>query len=137
VQDVYNCGGRLIVSPNCNVEVIEETKFKGLISLPGVFTASECFSAIESGADGLKFFPSSIIQPKGFNAIKAVLPKNIRSYAVGGVDYENFADWFRMGITGFGVGSSLYKIGDSVEKVSEKAKKIVEAFDDALEQKLD
>ena len=83
VQDVYDCGGRLVVSPNCNVDVIKETKCKNLISFPGVFTATECFSALENGADGLKFFPSFLIQPKGFQAIKAVLPKKnavIRSW---------------------------------------------------------
>ena len=131
VKDVYDCGGRLIVSPNCNIDVIKETKCKNLISLPGVFTASECFSALENGADGLKFFPSSLIQPDGFRAIKAVLPKNTRSYAVGGVDNKNFLTWFRAGITGFGVGTSLYQIGDNLEQISMKAKNLITAFDEA------
>ena len=129
VQDVYDCGGRLVVSPNCNVDVIKETKYKNLISFPGVFTASECFSALENGADGLKFFPSFLIQPEGFRAIKAVLPKNTRSYAVGGVDNTNFLTWLRVGVTGFGVGSALYQIDDTVEQVLNKAKKLVTAFD--------
>ena len=131
VKDVYDCGGRLIVSPNCDIDVIKETKSKNLISMPGVFTASECFSALENGADGLKFFPSFLIQPEGFRAIQAVLPKNTRSYAVGGVDNKNFLTWFRAGITGFGLGTSLYQIGDSVEQISMKAQKLVTAFDDA------
>ncbi len=131
VQDVFDCGGRIIVSPNCSSDVIRETKLKGLISLPGVFTASECLCALENGADGLKFFPSSIIQPEGFQAIKAVLPKDTRSYAVGGVDSNNFLDWFRAGVTGFGVGSSLYKVGDSKKNISAKAKRLVVAFDQA------
>jgi len=131
VQEVYDCGGRLVVSPNCNVDVIKETKYKNLISLPGVFTASECFSALENGADGLKFFPSFLIKPEGFQAIKAVLPKNTRSYAVGGVDDDNFLNWLRAGITGFGVGSALYQSDDTAEQILIKAKKLVTAFDDA------
>ncbi len=131
VQDVYDSGGSLIVSPNCNIDVIKETKSKNLTSLPGVFTASECFAALENGADGLKFFPSFLIQPEGFKAIKAVLPRTTRSYAVGGVGNRNFVDWFRVGITGFGVGSSLYQIDDTIEQISIKAKKLVAAFDNA------
>ena len=131
VQEVYNCGGKIIVSPNCNIDVIKETKSKGLLSFPGVFSPSECFSALDNGADGLKFFPSFLIQPAGYRSIRAVLPKRIRSYAVGGVDENNFLDWFRVGITGFGIGSSLYKVGDTARKVSQKAKRLVMSFDEA------
>ena len=131
VQEVYNCGGKIIVSPNCNIEVIKETKSKGLLSFPGVFSASECFSALDNGADGLKFFPAFLIQPAGYRSIRAVLPERIQSYAVGGVDENNFLDWFRVGITGFGIGSSLYKVGDTARKVSEKAKRLVISFDKA------
>jgi 2-dehydro-3-deoxyphosphogalactonate aldolase len=53
VQEVYNCGGKIIVSPNCDIDVIKETKSNGLLSFPGVFTPSECFSALDNGADGL------------------------------------------------------------------------------------
>ena len=137
VQAVYNCGGKIIVSPNCNIDVIKETKSKGLLSFPGVFTPSECFSALDNGADGLKFFPSFLIQPKGYRSIRAVLPKSIRSYAVGGVDEKNFLDWFRAGITGFGIGSSLYKVGDTARKVSEKVKRLVISFDEARASTLD
>ena len=131
VQEVYNCGGKIIVSPNCNIDVIKETKSKGLLSFPGVFSPSECFSALDNGADGLKFFPAFLIQPEGYRSIRAVLPERIQSYAVGGVVENNFLDWFRVGITGFGIGSSLYEIGDTARKVSEKAKRLVISFDEA------
>ena len=136
VQEVYNCGGKIIVSPNCNVDVIKETKSKGLLSFPGVFSPSECFSALDNGADGLKFFPAFLIQPEGYRSIRAVLPERIQSYAVGGVVENNFLDWFRVGITGFGIGSSLYEIGDTARKVSEKAKKLVISFDKARDTSL-
>ena len=136
VQEVYNCGGKIIVSPNCNIDVIKETKSKGLLSFPGVFSPSECFSALDNGADGLKFFPAFLIQPEGYRSIRAVLPERIQSYAVGGVVENNFLDWFRVGITGFGIGSSLYKIGDTARKVSEKAKRLVISFDKARDSSL-
>ena len=134
VKDVHNAGGKIIVSPNCNVNVIKETKKLNMLSFPGVFTPSECFMALNSGADGLKFFPAFLIGPNGFSAIKTVLPKNTLTYAVGGVAPKSFLDWFRVGISGFGVGSALYKNGDTNKQIFSKAKVLIESFDQALEK---
>ena len=131
VEEVYNSGGQIVVSPNCNIDVIRRTKSKGLQSLPGVFTPSDCFSALDNGADSLKFFPSFLLQPKGYSAMRAVLPKNVGAYAVGGIDASNFFDWLVVGVNGFGVGSSIYKPGETARQVSEKSKKLIRAFDEA------
>lgn len=129
VSAVAATGARLIVSPNMNPDVIRLTKAKGMISLPGVFTATECFAALDAGADGLKFFPGDLIGPVGLKALKAVLPTTVTTYAVGGVSVENVPDWLTAGAHGFGLGSSLYKPGDSAQDVAKKAKAIVAAFD--------
>lgn len=57
VARVADAGGRMIVSPNMNPEVIRESVNRRLESYPGVFTATECFAAIAAGASGLKLFP--------------------------------------------------------------------------------
>lgn len=61
VQRTCDVGGKFVVSPNCDPEVIAATKTAGLLSYPGVMTPSECFLALRLGADGLKFFPSNLI----------------------------------------------------------------------------
>ena len=127
VSSVCNAGGKMIVSPNVNADVIIETKKLKMRSYPGVFTASECFEAIQNGSDGLKLFPAFLLGVDGFKALKADLP----TYAVGGVDPINFADWLAFGVRGFGIGSYLYKVGDNVSDVGKKAKIIVSAYDDA------
>jgi 2-dehydro-3-deoxyphosphogalactonate aldolase len=129
VDDVAATGARLIVSPNMNPDVIRLTKAKGMISLPGVFTATECFTALEAGADGLKFFPGDVIGPNGLKALKAVLPPTVTTYAVGGVDTGNAGAWLAAGADGFGLGGALYKPGDSAEQVGAKTRAMVEAFD--------
>ncbi len=90
-------GGTLIVSPNCDPHVIATTKTARMQSYPGVMTPTECFAALAAGADGLKFFPASLIGPDGVKAIRAVLPKDTQVYAVGGAGPSNFADLERGG----------------------------------------
>lgn len=133
VQRTCDVGGKFVVSPNCDPEVIAATKTAGLLSYPGVMTPSECFLALRLGADGLKFFPSNLIGPAGMKAICAVLPKAIEVLAVGGAGPENFAEWKEAGADGFGIGSSLYKPGYSVMEVQSRAKHIVSVYDQVCE----
>lgn len=129
VSRVAEVGGRLIVSPDANTDVIRATKAQGLLSYPGVMTPTECFAALRAGADGLKIFPGMLVGPEGLKAIRAVLPKGTEVLAVGGAGPENFAQWFAAGADGFGIGTAIYRPGDSAKTVSEKAKIIVAEYD--------
>ena len=135
VEDVHavkNAGGSLIVSPNCDTDVIKETKVLDMASYPGVMTPTECFTALQTGATGLKLFPGSLIGPEGLKALRAVLPQSTELLAVGGAAPNNFAAWQQAGVDGFGIGSALYKPGDDATEVRKKANLIVEAFDCAF-----
>ena len=122
-------GAGMVVSPDCNPRVIVATKQAGMKSYPGVMTPTECFTALRNGADGLKLFPGSLIGPKGLKAIKAVLPPDAETFAVGGAEPGNFAEWASAGATGFGIGSALYKPGASVADIKTRAADIVAAYD--------
>ena len=131
VYRVQEAGGKIIVSPNLNVLVIKKTKELNMYSIPGVFTATECFDALDSGADALKLFPASLLKEKNFQALRAVLPENTISIAVGGITENLFQSWLKVNIYGFGLGSHLYKPGMLVEEVKSQAQKIVKAYDNA------
>ncbi|MBT5303200.1 MAG: 2-dehydro-3-deoxy-6-phosphogalactonate aldolase [Tateyamaria sp.] len=132
VSKLKDAGCELVVSPNCDIDVIKATKVAGMKSYPGVFTPTECFAALRAGADGLKFFPGSLIGPTGVSAMKAVLPAETVTYVVGGADASNFAEWASIGVTGFGIGSALYKAGLVPEEIAKNAVEICHAYDEAM-----
>lgn len=132
VEAVAAVGGRLIVSPNCDPVVIAATRARGLASWPGVMTPSECFAALQAGADGLKLFPGALIGPAGLKAVRAVLPAGTQVYAVGGAGPENFAEWRAAGADGFGIGTALYQPGMAAAEVARRAAAVVAAFDAAM-----
>ena len=132
VAQIHAAGGKLVVSPNCNPDVIATTKSLGMQSWPGVFTPTECFAALAAGADGLKIFPGSLMGPKGLSAIRAVLPQGTQVYAVGGAGPENFAEWIAASADGFGLGSALFKPGMTTADIATRARDIVAAYDKAL-----
>ncbi len=131
VGQVANAGGKICVSPDCKPAVIRAAKSAGLASYPGVFTATECFAALEAGSDGLKLFPAFLAGQAGLQALRAVLPPGTEVYAVGGVAGPEFASWFAAGASGFGIGSALYSPGDSALEVAEAARELVRAYDEA------
>lgn len=132
VADVAAAGGKLIVSPDCNPDVIAVTKDWGLQSWPGVMTPTEAFTAIRSGATGLKLFPGSLIGPEGLKAMKAVLPATTPVYAVGGAGPKNFGLWLAAGADGFGLGTALYSSGLSNQGIAARAAEVVSAYDQTM-----
>ncbi len=125
VREVRDAGGRLIVSPNTNADVIAEAARSHLVSCPGYFTPSEAFVAVAAGANGLKLFPAEAAPPAALKAQRAVLSKDIPLIVVGGIQPDNMQSWIAAGADGFGLGSGLYKPGQSPEETAEKAQAYV------------
>lgn len=131
VTQLAAIGGRLVVSPNCNPDVIRATRQAGLASYPGVMTPSEAFAALDAGATALKLFPGELIGPTGLKAMRAVLPAGTDCYAVGGVNADTMRDWIAAGATGIGVGTGIFRPGDSPETVGARAADLVRLWDAA------
>ncbi|MCW2411619.1 2-dehydro-3-deoxyphosphogalactonate aldolase [Sphingobium sp. B8D3D] len=128
VVQVAQAGGRVIVSPNMNPQVIRRTKALGLLSMPGIATPSEAFAAIDAGADALKLFPAEMHSPAVLKAMKAVLPADIPVLVVGGIGPDNMAAWRSAGAAGFGIGSSIYQPGLDAAQVRQRADAMVTAW---------
>jgi 2-dehydro-3-deoxyphosphogalactonate aldolase len=132
VDEVAEAGAKLVVAPNADHAVIERAVKLGLVALPGVATPTEAFAALRAGASGLKLFPGEAIPPEAVRAWRAVLPKEVPLYPVGGITQERIGAYRRAGANGFGIGSALYKPGAAVDAVARAAQTFVKAWNEAL-----
>lgn len=129
VAQVAATGARLVVSPDTNPAVIAATVDAGLLSYPGIFTPTEAFAAIRTGATGLKLFPAFKMGLDGLKAMRAVLPAEMPVYAVGGVGPADFVEWRAAGAAGFGLGTAIYAPGMAASEVAARARDAVAAWD--------
>lgn len=106
VELTAQAGGKFIISPNVDEEVITATVKLGLVSMPGALTPSEICQAHKYGADFVKLFPISDLGAGYVKAVKAPL-SHIKLLAVGGITDENMSEYLNAGVCGFGIGSSL------------------------------
>jgi len=110
VKKVEAIGGRFIVSPDTNEDVIAATKKLKLVSMPGVSTPTEVGIAIDAGADVLKLFPASVLGPAHLKSIREPFPNN-RWCPTAGVTLESIPKWFEAGADLVGLGGPLTKDG--------------------------
>jgi 2-dehydro-3-deoxyphosphogalactonate aldolase len=132
VDRLRDVGGKLLVAPNVDTQVIARAHGHGMVTMPGVFSPTEALLAASVGASSLKFFPASVLGAAGIAAIRAVLPVGAMIAAVGGVSDQNFTEYVRSGVRAFGLGRSLYKPGMTAPDVAARAKATIVAYDLAI-----
>ena len=98
-------GGEFVISPDCNPDVIAESRRLGLVSIPGAFSPTEAQKAHRVGADFVKLFPVTNLGADYIKAIAAPL-SHISFLAVGGIDLDNMRAYKKAGVCGFGIGSN-------------------------------
>ena len=128
VQNTFDAGGRLIVAPNCEPQVIAAALRLGMTVLPGIATATEAFAAIHAGATRLKLFPAATYGSRHLKALKDVLPSHIDVLPVGGVGADDIAEWLKAGASGFGFGSELFKPACTLDDIAARAARVVAAW---------
>jgi len=121
VEAVYEAGGRLLVSPNCNPAAIRRAADLGMYCSPGVATPTEAFAALDAGAHALKLFPAEMVGHAGLKAFGSVIPAGTPMWPVGGITPDNMEGWVRAGANGFGIGGALYTPGVTLDALAERA----------------
>jgi 2-dehydro-3-deoxyphosphogalactonate aldolase len=128
VRRTYEAGARLVVAPNCNPDVIRGALELAMSVMPGIATATEAFEAIDTGATRLKLFPAVTYGPRHLAALRAVLPKGVGVFPVGGIGGQDIARWLAAGAAGFGFGSELFRPDYSVADIGRRAAELVHIF---------
>lgn len=128
VQEIAAVGGRLIVMPHGDGEVVRAAKAAGLACIPGIATPTEGFAALANGADALKLFPAELLTPAVLKSMRAVFPAVTRFFPVGGITPDAMARYVAAGAVGFGLGGALYRRGDAPSRVAANARDFVVAW---------
>jgi 2-dehydro-3-deoxyphosphogalactonate aldolase len=134
VDRVHAAGGRLVVAPNCDGDVIRRARELNLRVLPGIGTATEAFAALRHGATELKLFPASTYGAGHLRALKSVLPKHVKIYPVGGIGSQDIATWLASGADGFGFGGELFKPAYTLAELTNRAQELQQALRSAMEK---
>lgn len=127
VRTVGDAGGRLVVTPHAELNVVHAAKAAGMFALPGFANPTEAFALLAAGADAIKLFPAEVYGVAMLKAMRAVLPVDAMVIPVGGVDAATIGPWLAAGAHGVGAASSIYKPGDTPQIVRAKAGALVNA----------
>ncbi len=119
-KDAIDAGAAYVVSPGFSDEVNIICHEMNILYLPGCMTVTEVMNAMDKGNAMIKLFPGEVFGPKYVKAIKAPIP-NVEIMPTGGVSIDNIEQWFEMGVSCVGVGSSLLGAG-SLENIENLAK---------------
>jgi len=101
VQEAVEAGAQFLVSPVCNVDVIQEAEKLDVVSIPGTFTATEMETAHRAGADFVKLFPAPTNVAEYIRFILAPLPY-LKIFPTSGVNLDNMLDVLQAGAAGTG-----------------------------------
>lgn len=130
-----SAGGRFVISPDSNEEVIRATVEAGMVSIPGALTPTEALFAHRCGADLVKLFPVGDLGPGYVKAVSAPL-NHIRLLAVGGVNEKNIGAFLSAGALGAGVGGNLVNkqwiANGEFDKITALAREYVRAVKEQL-----
>ena len=122
-KDAIEAGAEYVVSPGFSDEVSDICKELGVVYLTGCMTVTEIMYALEKGNKMVKLFPGDVFGAKYVKAVKAPIP-HVEIMPTGGVSIDNIDEWFKMGVSCVGVGSSLFNSG-SLKDIENLAKEFV------------
>ncbi|MEJ5258494.1 MAG: bifunctional 4-hydroxy-2-oxoglutarate aldolase/2-dehydro-3-deoxy-phosphogluconate aldolase [Fervidobacterium sp.] len=106
LEKAIDAGACFIVGPNFDERISEICQAKDILYVPGIMTPTEIVKAMSHGHELLKVFPGEVLGPEFVKAMKGPFP-DAKFIVTGGVSLENLDEWFKVGATAVGMGSSL------------------------------
>ena len=134
VELTAKAGGKFIISPDTNPDVIRRTRELDMVSMPGALTPTEIMTAHRAGADYVKLFPAGDLGPNYVKAVRAPI-SHVKMTAVGGINEKNMVDFLKAGVCGFGIGGNLankaWIEAGEFDKITETARAMVAVVKEA------
>lgn len=126
VTAVAEAGAQFVVSPHVSPAVIATAHARGMLALPGAYTATEIQLAVDSGARMVKLFPA---QPAGVPYLKALRGPldQVAFVPTGGVGIDDIAPFLSAGAVAVALGSSLVRSADDLDGLRTRARAAVTA----------
>ena len=125
-----DAGAQYILSPHTDARLIRASKDAGLISIPGVATASDVATALAAGADILKLFPASTYGTSHLKALADPFPGNFWC-PTGGISLASIPEWFSAGASLVGLGGPLLHGG--IKEIANNVKAYMASIREAQE----
>ncbi len=93
VDKTIAAGGKFVVTPGLDIEIVKYCQEKGITCFPGCTTPTDYHAAYKLGLEVLKFFPAE--QSGGLAKIKAMSAPfpQFRVMPTGGVNLKNLAEY--------------------------------------------
>lgn len=111
VDRVVDLGGRVVVSPSFQPEVVAAAVRRGVAVFPGCLTPTEMLAARALGATGVKIFPAHLWSPGALAGMLQALP-DLPCVPTGGIGPDDVGAWIAAGALAAGVGSALTAVDD-------------------------
>ncbi|MDH7515644.1 MAG: bifunctional 4-hydroxy-2-oxoglutarate aldolase/2-dehydro-3-deoxy-phosphogluconate aldolase [Bacteroidota bacterium] len=129
-MDAVSAGAVFVVSPVTLPEVVHMAHSCGAAAIPGSFSPTEVFTAMQAGADIVKVFPADVLGPSYIRALRAPMP-GLRLMPTGGVTPENAGEWVKAGACAVAIGTALVPpsavASGDFEEISRRARRTVES----------
>ena len=127
VERVADAGGRFVLSPVFDAEVLAAARASGLLYVPGAATPKEILTAHRAGAKLVKVFPAGPLGgPDFLRFVRGPLPQ-VPLVPTSGPNAENLYEYLQAGAVAVGVGREIFPAGFTLETVERAARRVRDA----------
>jgi len=131
VRAVHKAGGRFVMSPTFDPEVLDEAMELGVLAVPGASTPTEILAAHRYGALLVKVFPCGALGgPEYLRRMRGPLPA-ISLVPTSGPTSETIADYLAAGAVAVGIGPEVIADARETEEITAAAQRVRAALDEA------
>jgi 2-dehydro-3-deoxyphosphogluconate aldolase / (4S)-4-hydroxy-2-oxoglutarate aldolase len=131
VRNVARVGGRFVLSPVFDPEVVDEAHRLGLLAVPGTSTPTEIVAAHRHGARLVKVFPAACLGGANYiRAIRGPLP-GIPLVPTNGITADTIVEYIEAGAVAVGVGAEVFSKEFTLDHIEDAARRVRHAMDSA------